>query len=203
MPTITPPKATICSTGRSGSGFIAKVLQAYGISAGHESYFCFSWRDPQSVEIDSSWLATDQLDDYEGVVFHQVRHPLKVLTSLMHTYPNGQRNAEKYFPFRERMMPYRTGDLQRDFMAMIWWMNNEIEKYRQGFYRIEDFNVFHIKSICDHAGFGWDRVKANTAIKSVSSDYNKHHDNDYLTWDDLPDCEETEKLRQQAVRYGY
>ena len=45
--------------------------------------------------------------------------------------------------------------------------------------------------------------KAKLAIESVSSDYNKHHDKKYLTWDDLPDCEETEKLREMSKRYGY
>lgn len=198
-----PPKATICSTGRSGSGYIAKVLQVYGISAGHEAYFCFPWKKPKQVEIDSSWIATDQLDDYNGVVFHQIRHPLKVLTSITATAKPWQPPVSKVWEVRKRMMRARTGSLIRDFSAMIVWMNKEIEKHKVYGWPVEDFSVDIFSGIFPYLDMEWDRDKAVEAIESVSSDYNKHHDKEYLTWEDLPDCEETEKLREMSNRYGY
>jgi len=200
-----PPKAVIAQTGRSGSGFIYKVLQAYGINVGHEDYFCFPWQQPQQVEGDSSWLSVPHLSDYDGIIFHQVRNPLKVLTSLMNTYgkDGSPHHKKKYLPYRKKLFKTETGDLMRDFMAHIVWMNEEIEKYRDYGWAIESFDYWDLNGICHFLDIEYKHSKAEKAIESVSSDYNKHHDKEYLTWGQIPESKEKQQLKQQAKRYGY
>jgi len=202
---IKPPRFCIASTGRSGSGYIAKVLQAYGIDCGHEKYWRFQWQQPKQVEGDSSWLSVLHLKDYDGIIFHQTRNPLHVLTSLMNTYgeDGSPHHKKKYLPYRKKLFTTDTGDLMRDFMAHIVWMNKEIEKYAQRRWQVEQLNSVDIVVIGESAQYWTDFGRAQKALKSVSSDYNKHHDKEYLNWDQIPDSKEKQQLKEQAIRYGY
>jgi len=205
MRKVKPPSFCISSTGRSGSGYIAKVLQAYGLRVGHEKYWRFPWQQPQQVEGDSSWLSVPHLKDYDGIIFHQTRHPLKVLTSLMNTYgkDGSDYHKKKYLPHRKKLFKTETGDLMRDFMAHIVWMNEEIEKYADYGWPIEDLNADIFSGLFLYLDHDWDREKAEKAIESVSSDYNKHHDTEYLTWKQIPESKEKQQLKQMSKRYGY
>jgi len=205
MRKVKPPRFCIASTGRSGSGYIAKVLQAYGLNVGHEQYWRFPWQQPKQVEGDSSWLSVPHLSDYEGIIFHQMRNPLHVLTSLMNTYgkDGSDYHKKKYFPYRKKLFKTETGDLMRDFMAHICWMNEEIEKHTKIRYKIEDLSVEEIIKIGKFIYVDGDYKKAREALQYVSSDYNKHHDTEYLTWNQIPDSKEKQQLKQQAQKYGY
>lgn len=195
------PKFLIASTGRSGSGYISKVLRAYGINCGHEEYWRFPWqRRVEGLDGDSSWLAVKYLDSFNGIIFHQVRHPLKVLSSLMDTYRDKEYFRKKYLPFREELMPLRTGDLMQDFMSMIVWMNKEIEQHAVYGWKVEELSGKHIVQMFNYLGIKADYGKLNKAIDSIPNTYNKHNNGHCLTWDDIPD---SKVFRQMAERYGY
>lgn len=83
--TLRPFVVTGCA--RSGTTYMAAVLSGLGLRVGHEVVFgprvrAFTgWHGQHG---DSSWLAApflDQIDD--ALVFHQIRHPLKVVRSLV------------------------------------------------------------------------------------------------------------------------
>ncbi|MCB0909178.1 MAG: hypothetical protein KDB63_18895 [Nocardioidaceae bacterium] len=72
---------------RSGTTYMAALLSGIGLRVGHEVVFgprTRRFEGWQGQHGDSSWLAApflDQIDD--ALVFHQVRHPLKVVKSLV------------------------------------------------------------------------------------------------------------------------
>lgn len=80
-------KFLFTGTGRCGTNYMASVMSAMNIPTGHEAVF-----NPKNVlndpipwgawRGDSSWLAAPYLKDFKGMVFHLVRHPLDVVSSL-------------------------------------------------------------------------------------------------------------------------
>lgn len=200
------PKFIIASTGRSGSRYISQVLTKAGIKCGHEDWFTSPARNKEresGLIGDSSCFSVPHLADYDGIVFHQVRNPLHVLTSL---YENRKRikSVRKIWRFRRQFIAEQTGYLMRDFMQMIVGMNEEIEEHADIRYAVERlydweqlFMFFH------YNGLEMDKSKAAQSIRQVSKNCNKHHKADYLTWDDIEDCREKELLMKQAQNYGY
>jgi hypothetical protein len=84
-PDLQPFVVTGCA--RSGTTYIAAVLSGLGLRCGHEVVF-----GPRSRSFagfgdqhgDCSWLAAPFLSETAGaIVFHQVRHPVKVVRSLL------------------------------------------------------------------------------------------------------------------------
>lgn len=201
---MTPPKFLIASTGRSGSGYIAQVLTKAGIPCGHQDWFTRPKRSRRKNGLigESSCFAVPHLSKFEGVIFHQVRNPLHVLTSF---YVNRERikSVPEIWSFRKSFMPHRTGDDMRDFMAMIVNMNEEIDKYSVTGWRVEDAYGAHAVFIANMADVTVDFDTVNKAFDSVPPNWNKHHNSDYLTWDDIEDSPEKELLMKQAEGYGY
>lgn len=83
-------RVIITSTPRSGTGWMAQVLRAMGISCGHEQVFnahykVESWTSDAQCE--SSWMAAPFLrcQDPDTIVVHLVRDPLKTIASLIAT----------------------------------------------------------------------------------------------------------------------
>ena len=84
-PALRPFVVTGCA--RSGTTYMAALLGGLGLHIGHEDLFgprtrAFDgWHGRQG---DSSWLAAPFLGQVgDALVFHQVRHPLKVARSLL------------------------------------------------------------------------------------------------------------------------
>ena len=79
-------KFLVTGTIRSGTAYTAQVLNRAGIACGH------GWVYPPDgvrryphVEVlgDAAPLAVPFVADFQGLVLHQVRHPLKVIGSLL------------------------------------------------------------------------------------------------------------------------
>lgn len=78
--------AVVASTPRSGTTFMYGVLAHLGLGAGHEHVFSSSGhkhRPPEWVRIDVSGFAGLHPFTNEGPVLHQIRDPLKVISSLV------------------------------------------------------------------------------------------------------------------------
>src|SRR5690349_10525286 len=74
----------VVGSGRSGTRYAAELFTALGIPCGHEAMFAEPDRRATLVG-DASFGAVAFLPEFEGVVFHQVRHPLAVLRSILAT----------------------------------------------------------------------------------------------------------------------
>jgi len=77
----------ITGTARSGTAYMGALMGGLGLRFGHEEIFgprsrsFVSWYGQNG---DSSWLAAPFLDQVpEALIVHQVRHPLKVVRSLV------------------------------------------------------------------------------------------------------------------------
>lgn len=81
-------RLVIVGTGRSGTGYVARLLEAAGVNCGHESVFGpvqslgIVPPDWQTFDADASWLAVPALDDHDGPVALGLRHPWRVIDSL-------------------------------------------------------------------------------------------------------------------------
>jgi hypothetical protein len=91
----------------------------------------------------------------------------------------------------------------KDFMRMIVRMNEKIEQYMQLRWQVEKVGKRELKGICYLCNINFSIELAERALKSVPTDTHKHHDAEYLTWDDIEDCKEKEMLKEQSERYGY
>ena len=84
-PVLEPFAVTGCA--RSGTTYISAVLGGLGLRCGHEVVFgprTRSFTGFGDQHGDCSWLAAPFLDQTgDALVFHQVRHPLKVVRSLL------------------------------------------------------------------------------------------------------------------------
>jgi hypothetical protein len=85
---VVPPRAAVIGTGRSGTGFMAAVLNAAGLNAGHEAYWHSHWGQRASqLDVDVSWLALPLIEagEWTGPVLHVTRHPVDCVRSLVGT----------------------------------------------------------------------------------------------------------------------
>lgn len=196
---MTPPRAVITGTGRSGSGYIAQVLREAGVPCGHEE-----WWNPQHVHtdgllIDSSWCALAiGLDRYKGHVFHQVRHPLDVVSSFMHEEPDST-----YRPLRLQTMPTDPDD-PVEFGMLAWYCYVELAEHRaQRTWRLEDVNPGLIVDIAAAVGVDLSIDKAQDAIDAVPGDYNWHGGSRRLSWPELPAGWLRDQLLRWAAHWGW
>jgi hypothetical protein len=123
---ITPPKAAVVGTGRSGTGYVAALLDLTTLgSIGHENWWTAGlgpWTD--GLDVDVSWLALPDIESgaWSGPVVHVVRHPVACIKSLAELGLFGA-DAEPH--------PYR--DFIREQLLMVdpdtiehaaqWWLN--------------------------------------------------------------------------------
>jgi hypothetical protein len=84
------PRAAVIGTGRCGTGYMAAMLGATGINAGHEHWWHGApWPGLPKAEldVDCSWLALPQIEQavWNGPVIHLIREPVAVVASLLGT----------------------------------------------------------------------------------------------------------------------
>jgi hypothetical protein len=83
------PRAVITGTGRSGTGYMARLItEATGhATCGHEGWFAALGDRTPGLDVDSSWLALPDIEagTWGGPVVHVVRHPVACVASLLRT----------------------------------------------------------------------------------------------------------------------
>lgn len=92
MTTIVPPRAVVVGSGRSGTGYMAAVLTAAGLDAGHEAFWhAHGGLHASQLDVDCSWLALPAIEfgnhpePWTGRTLHVVRHPVATVRSLLGT----------------------------------------------------------------------------------------------------------------------
>jgi hypothetical protein len=153
---------------------------------------------------DSSFLAVPRLPGYTGVVLLQLRDPLKVIASLvgMRFFSNLARSPQSrgfaalYFD--------ATGDDLTD--SMRWWVewNRRAEAYAHRVYRLEDVDQ-ELPYLLALLGADHPDARADKALRSVARDINRGRNFARLSlgWDDLPDGEPKQRLREYATLHDY
>jgi hypothetical protein len=200
---LTEPDFVITGTGRSGTGYISRLLTAVGIRCGHEEWWNpYNKRTP-GLAGDASWLAVPHLDGYQGRVFHQIRDPLKVISSLM----NGEMSedyAEPYRTYKQQHCPtgYTPDDLTSTVQFVARWLQ-QIDLHTEDAWRLEDIDEAFLVDLAATLGRPIDPIAAKQAITAVPTTYNKHRTGHQYTWDELPDIPETAWLAEWAARWGY
>lgn len=84
------PGILVTGSGRSGTGYLAEILNRCGLRAGHEAWWGLNTDGPEhGLDVDVSWLGCFDIG-YTGRVFAQVRHPVDCIPSIYaseHSFP--------------------------------------------------------------------------------------------------------------------
>lgn len=204
--TLRPPAAVIASTGRSASGYIAALLNAVDIPAGHEQWFNpFDIRTPD-LKVDSSWCAIPHLDTYDGIIWHQTRHPLDVISS----YAARWDQTGPYWDLKRQTFRKATGNLIIDAAAVYIDANQRIEAANPlRRWKVEAVTPTLLTELGRRLGIKVTSYKAAHAIATTPTTTNQHRDR-YTTrrldWDDLAHELPTplwDELIETTARYGY
>lgn len=197
------PRFVIVGTGRSGSGYISRVLTAAGIRCGHEE-----WWNPTNVRTpdlvgDSSWCAVPALPaivDRGVIVLHQVRHPLKVVSSFAKKW----NRRDEYWPLKaSTILRPLTGDDLVDGMACYVDANRACEPYTSMRWQLEQIDDQLLRHISTCVGSPISVRQARAALENVPTNYNQHVTGTDLDWGDLPDIPLKQELRDLGRSYGY
>jgi hypothetical protein len=197
----------LVGTSRSGLGYAAQVLNRAGIACGHGwVYSPAGVRRYPEVEIvgDAAPLAAPHAGDFTGLVFHQVRHPLKVIGSLVGSAPLGNpltHGPEGHFLARHFVSH---GDPLDDAMRYYVNWNTRCERHN-GYlrYQIEDLGPRLILRIADLISRPVDAAAVAQAFAAVPSDFNTRYSARRLSWSDLPEGPSRTALERLSARYGY
>lgn len=194
------PRAVIVGTGRSGSGYVARVLDAAGIRCGHESWWNPFGTRADGLAVDSSWCALPLgLDGYTGLVWHQLRHPLDVVSSL-------GKEPTSEGPYRDlqvRLMPWDPID-PIEWGMLAWHSYVEAaQRLAVRAWRLEDVDAGLVCDLAADLGRPLKRAAAEAAIAAVPRDYNCHGDGPRYSWVDLPVGGLRDRLMAWAKAWGW
>lgn len=198
----TPPPAVIVGTGRSASGYISELLRVCGINCGHESWWNPDRARTRGLDVDSSWIAApDVIQDgtYDGVILHQTRHPLDVVSSLLAHPDRGVWLAE-----RQRILgPLPEDRLARAARIAAGWLDICDDDRVAAIWQVEAMTATMLTWIASLIGRTVDHTTAATAMVTVGRRHNDHGTTTRLGWDDLPDGPDKARLTHHAELGGY
>lgn len=204
-PLLRQPRFVIVGTGRSGTRYISRVLSTAGIRCGHEDWWTMGTRAIRLLG-DASWLALFNLNGFRGRVYHQVRDPIDVISSLASTSMNPEwrgRHPTSHAFHRHRSQ-YVTfgGDPLVDAMQFVDLYLTEAERVAERTWRVEDVDSEIIIQIAADIGRRLTRQAVEAAFRNVPpTTHNREHE--LLRWDELPDGPLKERLILHAQGYGY
>jgi len=222
-------KILVTGCGRSGTKYIASVLQSMGLDVPHEDL---------GKDGAASWcMAVDSVEAPWGrgrrgatfdAIFHQVRHPLKVIPSLSTFTPPSWEFIEKYIP-----CPASDPTILRAAKYYYYW-NLEAEKIAQWRYQVEEFpevfdefcrrinmpvrrevlaeNSTMINSRKTRPGMGLVRrvldkfgIGQRSPIQNILYNQKASYTGDEFTWEKLEEAAPgwSGRIREMSQRYGY
>lgn len=189
------------STGRAGSVWIARVFNRLGFPCTHEQFFnakrnpTFEWPARQG-----EWSAQSVpfLGDHDVPVFHQVRHPLKVIASYR---VRGWFDPIDLGPQNQFMVDHagidRDGDPLRELARFYVEWNRRIEEHAVMRWQVEGFDdqtAMRVSWLLDRP------LKRPLSAALVAEANTSNHPD--VKWCDIPEPERT-PLRDLAGEYGY
>lgn len=189
---------TGCS--RSGTTFIADALSLCGLDIGHELLGkdgCSSW----FMCIDNAlapWKDRPTAQNFEFEhVFHQVRHPLEVISSV---YATEHFMAVKFFVANIPEIDLSDSHLVKCAKFWYYW-NLYAEKKAEWRYQIEQ-----IEEVWEEMGQRLGITLDKEALKKVSAKSNHRDRKVQFSWLELSQQLPADlfmKIQDMAIRYGY
>lgn len=175
----------ITGCGRSGTKYISKLCQSNGIDIGHEDY---------GTDGIVSWYLAPSLTPPSGVsILHQVRHPLKVISSMTTA-------LDKSWNYISNFVHFGLDDSLL-LKCMKYWhdWNMYVEDKANYRYRIEDIGV-EFPKLLEISGF-----KAPKKINyKIPKNINTRKHVDYTKEDlEYEDKNLYSLIKDTAKRYGY
>lgn len=205
----------ITGTGRSGTGYISKLLAKVQLATGHEAVFnpgtlreLRSELAPQwdAYRGEASWMAAPFLGHPEIKplpTVQLVRNPLDIVRSLvgMGFFKGGVH--EPYLAYAEQTLGIKLREMDYTEAActfIVKW-TEMIEAHNLPRFRVEDLedpNVFWemLKVLLE--GATPDKSKIIEAVATTPKNVNSRPRDESVTWDDV-----TPELRDLAKRWGY
>jgi hypothetical protein len=180
------PRFVITGAGRSGTRFVAELLRACGIRAGHEDWW--NWLGNRSLRLDGdvSWLAAWNVEGFHGPVLNQLRDPIRVIGSYAQAH---------------RRKGYDGDPIEYALRVTVERMRKAAEVSHWS-WRVEDMDVPLLAEICRRVGFPDAAKHAETAIAMVPAGMGSHP-KEPLAWDDLPKSSLKNEAQEIARHYGY
>ena len=193
------PKFLGVSTGRAGSVWVSKVFNRAGLKCSHEQVYNArrfhngqpSWNTPGRLG-EWSAQAVPFLEDYTGVVFHQVRHPLKVIASYVHRGTFESPSVEARFIIDHSGVSGSPVEMAARFWV-VW--NRLCEKRADVRWRLETFDAATLEKAGDMLG-----VPVINPTEALGVPPANTSPAPPLVWDDIPNRSEVSEL---AAEYGY
>ena len=201
----------ITGTGRAGTTFIARVFNELGIRCGHEVVFDHrtvpngQWDVRTNLKGDASWCAVPYLSEFKGTIFHQMRDPLRVVSSWLaiglFTAPNLSVHKTSL-----QFLSKHFGRVPQGIEALTWWVvewNERCERYAHMQWNIERLDPSVLSEATKLLGCRRSEAECRAALAAVPTNENGLEDVTQLTWDELPDGDSKRRLAILARRYGY
>jgi hypothetical protein len=186
---------------------MANLLNEVGVRVGHEAWFNPQGDRTEGLDGDVAWPAFPGLDEFEGPVALQVRHPMAVINSLVgiEMFTDTWHGAYQDFMFFHE--PALVGENLHD--AMRWYVNwNRRAQRFAGFtYRIEDLSAPLLEELTAFLGFPVEGGRCEAAISAMPTSHEhpivNHRDRATLAWVDLPDGQLKDEVAEIASEFGY
>jgi hypothetical protein len=196
------PKILITGAGRSGTAYISSLTGKLGLDMPHELQMgrngIVSWLLAAQTE-DVPWGPKFSKCEFD-VILHQVRHPLKTISTMRTAMPASWRYIQKNAPSIKR----EDSVLSKSMKYWVHW-NLKAEAMSSWTYRIEDFDL---KQFCEkiHSPKLFNkrnRKRVNRLPTTINSRLRSIKK--YLMWEDLRQEDENlcDLIQDQAKRYGY
>lgn len=190
----------ITGCARSGTQYVAMALTASGIEIGHEqmkSAGVSKWdlaTNPKEAR-NKRWI---NLHNFQfDHIFHQVRDPLKVISSV---YVTEDRQSWNYILKHTPEIDIRDSHLIKCAKYWYYW-NLKAEELAEWTYRLEDLD-----QLWEEYGRRLGKPINAQAINAISKKTNTAGDPKRFTWYDLEkelDSELYHNIRKLAQKYGY
>lgn len=196
----------VTGTGRCGTGYVSKVLQAAMVPADHERFFNPAHHEiPDWGRADASWMAAPYLADYpDAYIVHLVRHPLRVIESLVSTYLFEDEVSEPKAPYAGFLRDHAADAMKKDTpleRAVAFYLDwvDRIESYASVRLRVEDeITSESLVAMMAAAGSRKNRGDAAGALARIPLNVNTLPHIIKLGWEDVPD-----EVRARATEFGY
>jgi len=190
----------VTGCGRSGSNYMAVFLEKSGYKILHERFGddgVVSW--PMAVDSFSPWGPLSE-ESFEHV-FHQVRHPLFVITSWVVNLDNLDRDEWKFI--RRYIPEIDLSDSLVVQAAKYWYYWNLLaEKKAEWRYKIEDLKEV-LPEFIERSGL----VLDSRILDEIPSNYNSwNRTENKITWAELEKelpWDLFQNIQDMACRYGY
>ncbi len=200
----------VVGTGRSGTKYAAELFTRLGIPCGHEASFSAEPSALAELAGDASFGMVPFLQDFTGVVFHQTRHPLAVLRSIVSTgFFTAPGPYAPYLDLITRSTPTladRPDPIDKAMHYIVQW-NQMAEPFARLRWRVEDLPAPVLAEATRLAGAPRTEAECAAALAAVPADTNRLElrgvGRKSLDWHDLADGSDKAALLALATRYGY